>query len=406
MLETIRQYGRDRLLESGEEAMIGRRHRDYFLKLAEGAEPNLEGGQEQPGCLVRLELEHDNLRAALARSVNDPDCSEAGLRLCGALHRFWVHRGHAGEGREWCIAALEHMADGTPSPVHLKALHALGVLTWRLGDVGAARTSLEKALEISHTLCDREREARILNNLGGIAVHQTDVAAAQAYLERAVLIHRDLGNSTLEARCLNNLSALAISEGRFAAAEAVLERSLALSRMAGNRGEEANSMSHLGFLALRRGDHAAAQALHEQALAIARELGVREFELEEVRRLGTVAIARHDPQQARVLLYEALAGSREVGNQYEIAECLDFVAVLAAEMTAYERAASLAGAADALRQSIVTPRGYAEREHYNTVVAKCQEALGEVTNAAAIAKGRALTSDQATDAALAWLGAH
>jgi non-specific serine/threonine protein kinase len=403
MLETIRQYGRDRLVDSSEEAAVGRRHCDYFLALAEEAEPSLEGGQEQPRWLVRLEFEHDNLRAALAWSVNDPERSEAGLRLCGALYRFWAHRGHAREGRDWCTATLARAGSSAPTPVGLKALHASGVLTWRLGDVTAARTSLEEALEISRASGDRTKEARILSNLGGVAVLQTDVAAAHAYLEQAIVIHRDQGNRTFEALCLNNLSALAISEGNFAAAGVALERSLALSRMVPDRMSEANAMSHLGFLALRRGDHAAAQALHEQALAIAREFGVREFELEEVRRLGAVAINRHDPQAARALLQEALAGSRELGNQYEIAECLDFVAVLAVEITAYERAASLAGAADALREAIVTPRGYAEREDHDMVVTKCREALGEAANAAAVAAGRALPSDQASDAALVWL---
>ena len=406
MLETIRQYGRDRLLESGEDAMVGRRHRDYFLVLAEEAEPSLEGGREQPRWLVRLEQEHDNLRAALAESLSEPERTEADLRLCGALYRFWAHRGHAGEGRDWCAAALVRAANGAPTVARAKALHAMGVLTWKLGNVTAARASLDEALVISRALGDRAKEARTLSSLGGVAVHQTDVAAAQAYLEQAVAIHRELGNRTLEARCLNNLSALAITAGNFDAADTALARSLELSRMLGSRIEEANAISHLGFLAQHRGDHAAAQTLHEQALAIAREFGVREFELEEVRQLGAVAIARGDLDTARTLLQQTLAGSRELGNQYEIAECLDIVAVLAVAAMAYERAARLAGAADALRDAIVTPRAFVERGKYEAVVAQCRDALGEAANAAAIATGRAMSSDHACDEALAWLRAH
>jgi tetratricopeptide (TPR) repeat protein len=237
-------------------------------------------------------------------------------------------------------------------------------------------------------------------------VHQNDVTAAQTYLEQAVAIHRDQGNRTLEARCLNNLSALAISEGDFAGAEAALERSLALSRIVCNRMEEANAMGQLGFLAQRRSDYTAAQALHGQALAIAREFGVREFELEEVRQLGAVAMALGDFKLARALLHEALSGSRELGNQYEIGECLDIVALLAVEMTLYERAANLSGAADALREAIVTPRTYAERENYDAVVGKCRGALGEAANAAAFAAGRGLRRDQVVDESLVWLDAH
>ncbi len=406
MLETIRHYGRDRLQESGEAAAVGSRHRDYFLALAEEAEPGLEGGEEQPGWLVRLEREHDNLRAALAWSLDQPERTEAELRLCGALYRFWLHRGHGGEGRDWCTASLARAAGSAPTPARVKALHASGTLTWRLGDVTAARTLLEEALEISRVLGDRTQEARIVSNLGGVAVHQNDVTAAQAYLVQAVAIHRDQRNRTLEARCLNNLSALAISEGDFAGAEAALERSLALSRIACNRMEEANAMGQLGFLAQRRGDHAAAQALHGQALAIAREFGVREFELEEVRQLGAVAMALGDLKVTRALLHQALSGSRELGNQYEIAECLDVVALLAMKMTLYERAANLSGAADALREAIATPRTYAERENYDAVVEKCRGALGEAANAAALATGRGLRRDQVVDESLAWLDAH
>jgi hypothetical protein len=141
-------------------------------------------------------------------------------------------------------------------------------------------------------------------------------------------------------------------------------------------------------------------------LAIAREFGVREFELEEVRQLGTLAIALGDLKVARSLLHQALSGSRELGNQYEISECLDVVALLAAEMTLYERAANLSGAADALREAIVTPRTYAERENYDAVVAKCRGALGEATNASAFATGRGLRCDQVVDELLTWLDAH
>ena len=104
MLETIREYARDRLIAAGEDERVRERHRDYFLALAEEAEPKLMGA-EQAAWLQRLEEEHENLRAALDWSFVAAG-SGGGLRLCGALQRFWSTRGHFSEGREWCVRAL------------------------------------------------------------------------------------------------------------------------------------------------------------------------------------------------------------------------------------------------------------------------------------------------------------
>ena len=99
LLETIRQYARDRLLESGEATEALRRHRDWYLALAEQAAPEFFRGIESREWLERLEVEHDNLRAALEWSDGEPAGGEAGLRLTGSLWRFWVVRGHLAEGR-------------------------------------------------------------------------------------------------------------------------------------------------------------------------------------------------------------------------------------------------------------------------------------------------------------------
>ncbi len=318
MLETIREYARNRLDERDESHAVRMRHRDYFVTLAEKAEPYLEGGHEQPAWLTQLDVEHDNLRAALGFSLDETEGTEADLRLCGALYRFWAHRGHAHEGRQWCIAALERAADRPATPSRLKALHASGTLAWRLGDITVARSLLEHALVVSRELGDRVREGRVLSNLGGVAIHQADEVAAQAFLEQAVAIHMATGNRAMEARVLNNVAALAITRGHFLEAQAAVERSLALSRELNNPMEEATALSHLGFLAQHRGEFAQAQALHERALATAMAFGVREFEVEEVRHLGEIALAQGDLTAAREHFRSALATSKEIGNQHEI----------------------------------------------------------------------------------------
>ena len=403
MLETIREYARDRLQQRGERAPVRKRHADYFVAFAEDAEPHLEGGADQPAWLVQLDLEHDNLRAALDWSLEGDDGAEAGLRLAGSLYRFWAHRGHAREGQQWCTDALTRAGGRPGTPARLKALHASGTLAWRLGDTTTARSMLEQGLALSRQLGDRLREGRVLSNLGGVAIHQADHDAAQAFLEQAVAIHRADGNRAMEARVLNNLSALAISRGRPAESEAPLERALALSRELRIPMEEATAMSHLGFLAQRRGEWARAQALHQQALAIAREFGVREFALEETRHLGEVVLAQGDATGARVYFRDALATSRELGNQHEIAASLEAVTILMVEAGKHGIAARLCGAADTLRAAIATPRSYDEQEHYMAVVAHCQRAMGDGSALAAVDEGHGWTSDVAVTRAIAWI---
>ena len=403
MLETIREYARDRLDKLDLRHAVRMRHLGCFLKLAETAEPYLEGGQEQPGWMARLDVEHDNLRAALEFSIDETDDDETGLRLCGALYRFWAHRGHAREGRRWCLAALAHAASQSSTSAYLKALHASGTLAWRLGDITVARSQLEAALALSRELGDRTGEGRVLSNLGGVAIHQADDVSAQAFLEQAVAIHQATGNRGMEARVLNNLAALAVTRGRFLEAQSAAERSLELSRALDNPMEEATSLSHLGFLAQHNGEFAQARMLHERALATAREFGVREFELELVRHLGEIALAQGDLALARTHFHSALATSKEIGNQHEVVLCLEAVAALMTRQASHEKAAHLCGAADALRHAIATPRTHDTREQYDAIIATCREALGEGAAAAAVAAGAALPSEQAIADVFAWI---
>jgi tetratricopeptide (TPR) repeat protein len=233
----------------------GKRHRDWFLAFAEEAEPHLDGGSEQPAWMARLDLEHDNLRAALAWSLEEPDCSEAELRLCAALSRYWAGRGYAAEGRNWCAKALARNAEGPTAKARTKALAAAGMLAWRLGDMTGAQASLAQALDLSRQLGDRALEAGALAILGGVATHRAEFALARAMLERAVTLHREMGNSSQEGDVYNTLAGLAISQGDDEAAKEPLERALAISRASGNKLAQARAMAYLALLAERRDEY-------------------------------------------------------------------------------------------------------------------------------------------------------
>ena len=150
LLETVRQYARDRLEESGGSAAVRVRHRDYYLALAEEADPKLKGA-EQAEWLQRLEEEHENLRAGLEWSLAEAGTG-GGLRLCGALQRFWWTRGHLSEGRQWCTRVLCKAGAEERTRERANVLNAAGVLAYYQGDYPAARALYEESLAIRREL--------------------------------------------------------------------------------------------------------------------------------------------------------------------------------------------------------------------------------------------------------------
>jgi predicted ATPase/transcriptional regulator with XRE-family HTH domain len=152
LLETIRQYGREKLERSGEAAVIRRQHLEWHVGLAERAEPELTG-PDQAVWLEKLEAEHDNLRAALEWSQVEAQGEQIGLRVAAALWRFWLVHGHLREGRRW----LEGMLAGSPEAwpaVRAKALYGAGALAEDQGDYAAARAFFAESLALRRELLD------------------------------------------------------------------------------------------------------------------------------------------------------------------------------------------------------------------------------------------------------------
>src|SRR5579862_7397475 len=192
LLETVRQYARDRLEDSGRSAAVRARHRDYYLALAEEADPKLRSA-EQAEWLRRLEQEHENLRAGLEWSLVEAQ-STGGLRLCGALQRFWWTRGHFTEGRLWCTRVLGKAGAEERTRERAYVLNAAGVLSHDQGDYLAAKALHEEGLAIRRELGDRRGTAASLGNLGNVALNQGDYPAARALYEESLAILRALGD--------------------------------------------------------------------------------------------------------------------------------------------------------------------------------------------------------------------
>ena len=398
LLETVRQYARESLLESGGGEAVRKRHGDYFLALAEAAETKLVGA-EQAEWLRRLEDEHDNLRSALEWSIAEAR-SQEDLRLCGALNRFWSTRGHLVEGRHWCARILNKDQAPPRTREYAKALNAAGVLAWNQTDYPAARALLDESLAMSRQLGDREGIGRSLNSLGNVAVEQGDYPTAWQRYEESLAIRRDLGDRRAMAGVLGNLGNVAYERGDFPAARALSLEALAISRELGDRARVADALNNLGSLAYDQGDFASARVLIEESLAISRDLGDRDGIASSLHSLGMVAYLQGDLAAARTLHKEGLANRRDLGDRLGLSRALEGLAAVAAALGRSLRAARIWGAAERLREEIGTPLSPTDRPGYDRRGAAARAAVGDdAAFDGAWQQGRALTLEQAIELA-------
>ena len=401
LLETIREYARDCLRVAGEEAAIRERHFNWYLQLAEQVEPSLLGGPMQKPALDLLEADHENLRAALAWSLEVPERSNLALRLCGTLYRFWSRRGYWTEGYRACMKALAQ-----PPQLGDKAARARVLLT--AGSVGnnvpeaETRVLLEDALALSREAGDRSTEATTLNNLARVLDWDTELSRARVLLEQARQINRELGNKTLELHNMSNLVNVLRRQHEPAAALALAEEGLATSRISVNRWLEAIFLYLLGRVALDRGDIGTAQRSIEQALAIARELVMPDWQSFSLVKLAFLAVVRDDVTSARCHLTEAIDISRRFGGRLNLAECFSAMGVLASHTGHHDKAARLWGVAKALLGSLISS-DVLDPYLMDPYQAKSRQALGGAAYDAARAEGRAWSRERAIDQAIVWL---
>ena len=313
MLETLRHYGTERLVEAGHHEEAGNRLLHWAVALAETAEPGLEG-RDEALWLERLELEHDNLRAALTWALEHSE-AVAGLRLAAALWRFWEVRGYLTEGRLWLERLLDVPAD-VPPDLRAKALTSAGVLAQRQSAYETAQALYEASLAIRRELGDQRGTAAALLGMGNLAGLQGEHGRGRALFEESLSIGRAVGEPRVVAASLTNLGWLAHEQGDFAAAYRLLQESLeGHSELRDGHGI-ANALHRLGALAQSQGDWASARSFYKEALRIQRELGERYGVVWSLSSLADVLEAEGDAEGAGRLLGDVLSLSRELGNKY------------------------------------------------------------------------------------------
>jgi predicted ATPase/DNA-binding CsgD family transcriptional regulator len=326
LLETIREFGQECLVESGEATRVQQAHACYFLQLAEQIEPKLFGA-EQVHWFDTLEREHENMRAALRWFIESGE-SERSLRLAGALARFWTVRGYVGEGRQWLQHAL---ASSGHLPLHARAkvLSWAGWLALLQSEISTAEQLCKESLELSQALGDASGIALAQHRLGLIQSYQGNFAAAYSLLEESVTCAKEIGDTGGVAYSLMALGNLAIGHSEPQRVRSWLEEGLGLFRALDNVEGIAWSLFALARLSLIQGEREQASALGEEGLALFRMMGLDEGVGQMLLLLGQVLLQQGETGRARPLFEESHHIFKEGGSQRNVAQSLVLLARVA-----------------------------------------------------------------------------
>jgi predicted ATPase/DNA-binding XRE family transcriptional regulator len=357
LLETIRQYALEKLQAFGEVETLRDQHLDCFLSFAQATEPHLfDSGQKD--WMKRLELEHDNLRGALTWAFESGQVT-AGLRLAGALARFWLQEGHLREGRQWLNRLLME-GDSSPATDRAKALYWASAMSRTMGDTIRAKDLAESSYRLYRELGDKR----------GVGL---------ALTERGAVSHYE-GNREQALECLNEGLQILVSTGE---AWAI-----------------ANSHLWLGDTWFRAGDIACAASHWDESLHLARKLGDLSLLAWSLGGLADVARQRGDYERAIEMLTEALVLYRGLGNKVDLPFTLEALGLVAAARGQSHRAARLWGAAIAWREAISQSVPSSYQADYAPYIAQVRGQLGDEAYSATWSEGYRMLPDQAIDYAL------
>jgi predicted ATPase/class 3 adenylate cyclase len=396
MLETVHEFAREKLGESAEAEQIKRVHAEYFLTLAEEANPELKG-PDQLQWLERLEVEHDNMRTALSWALERRE-AEVVLRLGGALWWFWSVRGYHSEGRRWLEEVLAMDGRGSPES-RAMALAGAGTLASEQGDLDRAQEACEEGLEL---LANEGREAklRLLACLGWVAWTREVHGQARELFEESLALSRELGDTWWLADSLSNLAVVSHSLRDSERATELYEQTMDLFRELGDKQSLARCLNDLGMVVYSQGDLGRAAQLTEEAVALFRELGNRGGVSVGLYNLGWIALLQDDLGRAADLYRESLSLSWDIGLNPLVQSTLEGFACVAAAKGDAERAARLWGAAQTLQERKGISRDTDFLAEADARIYAVRTGTEEEVWEEAWRKGRAMSLDEAVSYAL------
>jgi ATP/maltotriose-dependent transcriptional regulator MalT len=321
LLETVRQYAAGRLEAQGPAAASQARvaHRDHYLALAEAAAPQLMAA-EQAAWLDRLDAELDNLRAAIAFSLTEPD-PEPGLRLAASLRVYWRVRGHAAEGARVLRALLDAPAAQEATLPRARAVAAAARLLETTGSYATIEGYCQEALAIARAAGDDYLVADLLHEHASVLLRQGQPGALPL-IESGLRLARHLGEPHLAARLLSARSYAASAEGDPAGAARDTAEALRLSRQAGDQLQVGSNLGNLGYYELSAGDLGAARRHLAESLDIFRALNHRDGIVYQAFNLGLAEYLGGSPDHAEALFAESFDLATRMGMRASTAYAL------------------------------------------------------------------------------------
>jgi non-specific serine/threonine protein kinase len=399
MLDTVREYGQERLADDDTPALYVRRHATYCLAFAEEAEAGIEG-QEQASWLARLETEQDNVRAVLNWALNNGEYTIA-LRLGGALWRSWRRHGSAHDGRAQLDAALSHGAMVEPE-IRLKALIASAELACHEGKVGRAIELCKESLTLCEALGDLAAKAQSLHILGWCTAYDArsddDYRLARTYQEECLALQRQRGHQPGEAKALHELGEIARYLHEYEDATSYLGLALAMRRSLGDAEGTGWSTHCLAWTAYDQGryDHAMRQA--GQASDIWRRTKNDHGTATTANLRARIAWKRTDVAQAAREVGVSLRLWSALQSHESLSYALIFVAGMALKLRPDRRGAlrvaRILATAELLRDDRPPPTH--RRHEVDEIDAALATHLDEYARLVAREKGRAMSADTAT----------
>ncbi len=356
MLDMVREFGMERLAALGQESETRRLFVVWARDLCESLSERLwlEGSED---VLERLDLEHDNIRAALLAADED-GLYEAELRIARGISNYWAVRNHYGEALTWGQRALDR-ADHAPGPTRSRMLASVGWMSTMRGDYATAREKLPEALNIAIVTGDRMSEGAARLALGLLEFQAGDLDLAMAQLEGAAALYE-----SLEHEALAGVHYVGSAHAR------------------------------MGQIALARGEQQRAARHLEEALRRFRKSGLKLMLAGTLCTLGDLRREEGDIDNANAHFAEGLGVAAEIGDRLFIAASLVGLAHIHALNGEPHLAAELLGAAAATNEAIGVPHGR-NRDALNTVITSLRDALGDQHFEQAWAQGTRWTVDDA-----------
>jgi predicted ATPase/class 3 adenylate cyclase len=432
MLETIRQYAREKHLEAVNSENVRDKHLAYFVKLVEQAEPELYRSN-QVFWMNKLDDEIDNLRLAMEWAIaNDV---ELGLRIAAIPWRFWQGRSYFQEEDDWLKRLLEQYK--IINALHAQALTIHSSCRFRQGDISEAIALARQSLEMARTLSDKQTEALSLSFLGATMAVQGNVGEATPLIEQALAIYRSIGDKigqadTTEWLAFNNndlersiayakeslalarelgdlagivshlcwLSRLVFWTGDLTSPSLWLEEALSIARQVGDQGGEIYVNSTYGELSHWQGNYPQAIAYFENAIQLSKKLGEHYQGLWVQLKLAYTVLRQGDIQQAREMFEDGIRGMQKADLVIGLVFAIEGLASLHVSQEQLKRAARLFAWADMMREKIGDHRPPVEQNSIERDLSVIRAQLDQAEFASLSAEGSNMTVQQAVADAL------